>query len=248
MQNKSVWVVIPAAGVGKRMQAECPKQYLEIAGKTVLEHTLDCFLGCEDIAGIVVAVSKEDGWWPELSKRFAGFPVFTAQGGKERADTVLNSLDFLTERLKAAGIEDTATVVLVHDAARPCLSRRDLSLLLAAVDNHAGSGALLATPVRDTMKRAESVAGVSSVSHTEERDGLWHALTPQMAALPVIRDALRKGLNAGLAITDEASALEHAGLKPRLLEGESSNIKITRPADLALAEFFLQQRLQEEEE
>lgn len=248
--DSAVWVVIPAAGVGKRMRADRPKQYLELHHKTVLEHTLDCFLGCEQVAGIVVAVSADDGWWPDLAESFAGLPVYSAPGGKERADSVLNALDYLAAKLGAAAQQ---SVVMVHDAARPCLSRRDLHLLLAAVEQYAQSGALLAVPVRDTMKRAHSSqlsagsGAVPFVARTEEREGLWHALTPQMAAFPVLHAALRNALQQGLPVTDEASALEYAGLAPRLLEGEASNIKITRPADLALAEFFLQQHLEEEE-
>ena len=226
------------------MQADCPKQYLQIQNKTVLEHTIDCFLGSESIAGIIVVVSPDDGWWPELSVRFTGLPVHSTQGGKERADSVLNGLDYL-----ASLSGDNDVVVLVHDAARPCLSSRDLHLLLAAADNHADSGALLATPVRDTMKRsAQSGEAGITVERTENRDNLWHALTPQMADLHILRTALTTMLEQGKVITDEASALEYAGYKPRLLEGDASNIKITRPADLALAEFFLQRRLQEEEE
>ncbi len=247
MSNNPVWVVIPAAGVGKRMRADRPKQYLELHNKMVLEHTLDCFLGCEQIVGIVVAVSADDAWWPELSERLVGLPVYSAPGGKERADSVLNALDFLVADLLGDDVAQEV-VVMVHDAARPCLSRRDLHLLLAAVDEYAQSGALLAVPVRDTMKRSQgNSAAAALVAHTEEREGLWHALTPQMAALSVLRDALRHALAKGLNVTDEASALEYAGFAPRLLEGAASNIKITRPADLVLAEFFLQQHLEEEE-
>nr|CAA6807835.1 MAG: 2-C-methyl-D-erythritol 4-phosphate cytidylyltransferase (EC [uncultured Thiotrichaceae bacterium] len=240
--HRPVWVIIPAAGVGRRMQVDCPKQYLKIHDKTVLEHTIDIFLGKPSIAGIVVVTGAEDEYWSSVEASFQGFPVFHAMGGNERADSVLNGLTFLSER----GVPDH-TIVLVHDAARPCLSQRDLHLLVMAIDQYADSGAILATPVRDTMKRSHSGEKIASIQHTESRDNLWHALTPQMANLGVLRDALEKGLSEGANITDEASALEYIGLSPRLLEGESSNIKITRPADLALAEFFLQQGLKEEE-
>ncbi len=241
--NKPVWVVIPAAGIGQRMRADRPKQYLEIHHKTVLEHTLDCFLGHAQIAGIVVAVSPTDRWWPALALRLRGQPVYSVRGGQERADSVLSALDYLRQRLGAAAQE---AVVLVHDAARPCLSAHDLELVLAAVASDAGSGALLALPVRDTMKRAQPDSAVARVAHTAARAGLWHALTPQMAALPVLHQALSHALAMGVPVTDEASALEYHGLAPRLLEGEASNIKITRPTDLKLAEFFLQQHLAEE--
>ncbi|MEZ5480471.1 MAG: 2-C-methyl-D-erythritol 4-phosphate cytidylyltransferase [Thiolinea sp.] len=247
MSNKyghsAVWVVIPAAGVGKRMHSDCPKQYLQLQDKTILEHTLDCFLGHPAIRGIVVVVSAEDGYWPLLEERLQGFPVYRAPGGGERADSVLNGLDFLAA---LPGVTD-ADVVLVHDAARPCLPRQDLSLLLAAAQDCAQCGALLAYPVRDTMKRSLPDSTPARVAQTESRDGLWHALTPQLAGLGVLRNALRAALQQGVALTDEASALEWAGLQPRLLEGQAGNIKITRPDDLALADFFLQQRLHEEE-
>lgn len=230
MLNK-VWVVIPAAGVGARMQADRPKQYLPLVGKTVIEHTLACFAGHPAVAGVVVAISAGDPYWPELP--LANLPVFTAPGGKERADSVLNGLDYLANTLQV----EPHTRVLVHDAARPCLSRHDLNqLLVAGMDEPAG--AILAVPVRDTMKRAR--ATTAHISHTEDRDGLWHALTPQMAQLGVLRAALADALHQGLAVTDEASALEQAGLHPLLVEGDGRNIKITRPADLALAAFFLQ--------
>lgn len=240
--SRPVWVVIPAAGVGRRMQLDCPKQYLQIHDKTVLEHTIDVFLGNPAIDGIVVMTGANDEYWPVVAERLQGFPVFQATGGSERADSVLNGLNFLADQ----GVPDDA-VVLVHDAARPCLLRSDLYLLLAAIDEYADSGAILAVPVRDTMKRAQSGQIPSLIMHTESRECLWHALTPQMAGLGVLRHALQSGLAAGADITDEASALEYAGLNPRLLEGDSCNIKITRPADLGLAEFFLQRHLSEEE-
>ncbi|MEZ5535738.1 MAG: 2-C-methyl-D-erythritol 4-phosphate cytidylyltransferase [Thiolinea sp.] len=242
MTNKPVWVIIPAAGVGRRMQADCPKQYLSLHDKTVLEHTLDIFLGNAGISGIVVVTGAEDEYWPVIAEKLQGFPVYQTVGGKERADSVLNGLNYLSARDVPA---DAA--ILVHDAARPCLSFQDLHLLLAAVDTCADSGAVLATPVRDTMKRGKSGQHPAFIQHTESRENLWHALTPQLARLGILQQALSKALAEGAEITDEASALEFIGLHPRLLEGGSSNIKITRPADLALAEFFLQQRLAEEE-
>ncbi len=240
--NKPFWVVIPAAGVGRRMQMDCPKQYLQLHGKTVLEHTLDIFLSMTAISGIVVVTSAGDEYWPEIAEKLQGFPVHQTNGGKERANSVLNGLNYLRQQQIV-----TDAVILVHDAARPCLSSRDLHRLLAVVDSCAGSGAILATPVRDTMKRAQAGQQPVQIARTESRDHLWHALTPQMARLEVLQDALSRGLFAGAEITDEASALEFVGLHPYLLEGESSNIKITRPADLALAGFFLQQRLAEKE-
>lgn len=236
MLNK-VWVVIPAAGVGARMQADRPKQYLPLVGKTVIEHTLGCFLTHPAVSGIVVAVSAGDPFWAELMATTLGqYPqLHTAPGGCERSDSVLNALNYLADTLHVT----PGTGVLVHDAARPCLSRTDLDKLLAIGCNEA-AGAILAVPVRDTMKRAQTAqTDTARISHTEDRNGLWHALTPQMANLGILRTALADALEKGLIVTDEASALEYAGRHPVLVEGDARNLKITRPADLALATFFL---------
>ena len=240
MANKAGWVVIPAAGVGKRMQAMKPKQYLLLHDKTVLEHTIARFLGKASIAGVVVVISPDDHDWSALAPRFAGQCLHVVPGGAERADSVLNGLDYLAEQLALAPTD----YVLVHDAARPCVPEQDIQALLALCDQ-GEQGALLATPVRDTMKRAVSAAAMRAntparVSHSEARDGLWHALTPQLAPLGRLRDALRAALQAGVSITDEAAALEFMQCQPILLEGDARNIKITRPADLELAAFFLQ--------
>ncbi len=234
MSSDAVWVVIPAAGVGKRMLATRPKQYLPLLGKTVLEHTLACFLEHPLISGIVVVISPDDDYWLKLAKQYAQarIPVLhTVTAGRERADSVLSGLDYLH-----AAVEPTTTV-LVHDAARPCLSRADLDTLLSVRVETRSTGALLAMPVRDTMKRAQP--GSLRVAHTESRDDLWHALTPQMVPLALLRTTLRAALRSGVRVTDEASALEQAGLQPHLVEGGASNIKITHPADLGLAAYFL---------
>lgn len=231
MLNNKVWVVIPAAGVGKRMQADRPKQYLTIGRYTVLEHTLHCFTQNPQVEGIVVVVSEDDPYWDELMLD-THVPIYRAVGGQERADSVLKGLVYLSEVLQV----DESTLVLVHDAARPCLTQTDLNQLIRQASS-SEQGALLAYPVRDTMKRA-SVD--KQVLHTESREHLWHALTPQAALLGVLREALEQGLMAGVVITDEASALEARGLKPRLVEGDALNIKITRPSDLALADILLQ--------
>lgn len=231
--SNEVWCIIPAAGVGKRMQTAIPKQYLRLHDKTILEHTLACFLQHPAIKGIVVVVSAADEYWAELAPQYQGQGVYQAIGGQERADSVLKGLKYLQQELSLAA----ETKVLVHDAARPCLAQADLTALLAA---NAEQGAILATPVRDTMKRA--FKDQSLVSHTEERADLWHALTPQLAPLGLLAQALEQALQTGARITDEASALEYLGLNPLLIEGDARNIKITRPADLALAAFFLQEQ------
>jgi len=232
--DPSYWAVIPAAGVGKRMCADRPKQYLPLLGKTVIEHTIQRFARHPAIAGIVVAVSEGDGYWPALDLP-AAKPILVAPGGRERCDSVLNALAVL------GGTADTDDWVLVHDAARPCLRPADVDRLIDACRDDAVGG-ILATPVRDTMKRE---GAAHRIGRTEDREGLWHALTPQMFRLGTLREALERAIHDGAVVTDEASALEHMGKAPRLVEGRGDNIKITRPEDLALAEFFLQQEAAE---
>lgn len=230
-----LWAVVPAAGVGRRMGADIPKQYLRLGGRTVLEHTLTALAGpLTDIgalAGVVVAISAEDPYWSGLSIELA-CPLLTAPGGAERADSVLNALAALYEQAA------DADWVLVHDAARPCVRREDLATLIAELRDDPVGG-LLAVPVRDTMKQADAEQRCAA---TVDRNRLWHALTPQMFRLGALRDALQTARAAGIAVTDDASAMEHAGLRPRLVEGHADNLKITRPEDLALAEFYLRQQ------
>lgn len=216
------WVVIPAAGVGARMQADRPKQYLQIAGRCIIEHTLGCFLDHPGLKGLVVCLAAGDPYWPTLS--CASDPrIKLAEGGSERADSVLSGLRELG-RLGAEGQD----WVLVHDAARPNLSRNDLDLLLGEL---AGDpvGGLLAVPSRDTLKRARQDG---RVLETVDRSHIWQAFTPQMFRFDSLRSALGSALKTGAAITDEASAIELAGHAPRLVEGRADNLKITRPEDL----------------
>lgn len=216
--------VVPAAGIGSRMAADIPKQYLPLGGSTVLEQTLARLLNHPAIARIIVATAEQDPWFGELA--IARHPrVLRVIGGRERADSVLNALAHVK-----------TDWVLVHDAARPCLHPTDLDAVLAA--GQQPHGALLASRVRDTMKRGD---GLGAVSSSVSRDELWHALTPQCFATGPLQQALSASLAAGAIITDEASAMEWAGFHPRLVEGRADNIKITRPEDLGLAGFFLQQ-------
>ncbi len=233
MDTPRYWGVIPAAGKGTRMGAERPKQYLELAGRTVLEYTLERLAADPRIAGIVVALGPDDADWRRLAMP-AGVEVRTVPGGAERCHSVLNALELL------AGHAAADDWVLVHDAARPCLRPADLSRLL---DILAGDpvGGLLALPVRDTMKRAG--AG-DHVDTTVDRSGLWHALTPQMFRLRALREALAGAIAAGVLVTDEAAAMEWAGHRPRLVAGAGDNLKITRPEDLPLAEYYLARQLQ----
>lgn len=216
------WVVIPAAGVGARMQADRPKQYLELAGKTILEHTLACFLDHPQLRAMVISLAADDPYWPTLS--CANDPrIQRADGGAERADSVLGGL----LRLSELGAQEQDWV-LVHDAARPNLSRGDLDLLLGELADDSVGG-LLAVPARDTLKRAGPDGRVQA---TVDRSTIWQAFTPQMFRLGELQRALADALIAGAAITDEASAIEWAGQAPRLIEGRSDNFKVTRPEDL----------------
>jgi len=225
------WAVVPAAGVGKRMQADRPKQYLEIAGRPLIEYTISQLMADPHIEGVVVAISAEDEYWPTLEITLDK-PLWVVEGGVERCHSVLNALQELATR---ANEEDW---VLVHDAARPCVRAEDITQLITKL-THDDIGGLLAVPVRDTMKRAGTNQRVIT---TEDREGLWHALTPQMFRFGKLRHALEQALEDESLVTDEASAMELAEYEPLLVEGHADNIKVTRPEDLALAAFYLQQQ------
>jgi 2-C-methyl-D-erythritol 4-phosphate cytidylyltransferase len=222
------WVIIPAAGIGSRMQADRPKQYLPMAGKTVLEHTLDCFIDYPQITATYIAIANDDKFWPTLGLQ-GREGLFTVKGGQERCHSVFNAL------LHMLPDADENDWVLVHDAARPCLRRDDIDYLIETLADDPVGG-LLAMPVRDTIKRA-GIGG--RVESTVDREQLWHALTPQMFRIGELFQAIKQALEQNKLITDEASAIEMAGHQPRLVEGHSDNLKITRPEDLSLAEFFL---------
>lgn len=216
------WAVIPAAGIGSRMRADRPKQYLQLAGKSILEHTLHCFLDHPCLRGVVVSLAEDDPFWPSLDCA-RDERIHTAAGGAERADSVLNALLRLAEL--GAGEQDW---VLVHDAARPNLAQSDLDLLLAELAEDAVGG-LLALPARDTLKR---VGSDGRVRETIDRSVIWQAYTPQMFRLGALHQALAEALVSDVAVTDEASAMEWAGQSPRLIEGRADNLKVTRPEDL----------------
>lgn len=227
------WGVVPAAGVGKRMGADCPKQYLEIRGQTVLEHTLDRLLAVPRLSGVMIALGGDDGYWPDLPHS-TDPRIRTTEGGKERADSVHAALTALS---REANDQDW---VLVHDAARLCVTIGDIDRLIDRVADHPVGG-ILALPSSDTLKRVEG----NEIVTTVDRSQIWRALTPQMFRLGALRDALADAATRGLTVTDEASAMELKGLRPLIVEGRPDNIKITRPEDLALAAFFLERQCSE---
>ncbi len=228
LPTSEYWAIVPAAGVGSRMLQSTPKQYLKISNKTILDYTLEKLTSHQSIKGVAVAISKTDEYWPN-HQSINNKTIITAEGGAERFQSVFNALKILSNECRPNDW------VLVHDAARPCLSLDDISKLINKVKND-DIGGLLAVPVHDTMKRANSYG---KILHTTERQYLWHALTPQMFRYNMLVDALQSAINSNTVITDEASALEAKGYQALLIEGSSSNIKITRPEDLALAEFYL---------
>ncbi|MCW8127807.1 2-C-methyl-D-erythritol 4-phosphate cytidylyltransferase [Microbulbifer halophilus] len=226
------WVLVPAAGIGKRMGADRPKQYLPLLGRPLLSLTLRNILTWPGVAGVVVALSDDDTYFEHLPE--AGHPqVHRVTGGAERADSVLAALNFLATR------EAGDTPVLVHDAARPCVALEDIEALL---DDDVSPSALLALPASDTVKQSRVEGGRSVVDSTLSRDSVWLAQTPQRAPLALLHSCLRRGLERGEPVTDEASALELSGHRPQLVPGRRDNLKITHPTDILLAETILRLR------
>ena len=230
MTNKqTIAAIVPAAGVGSRMQHNAPKQYIQLAGKTILEHTLAKLSQLPQLRTIVVALSDSDPYFDELP--LLDNRIVRASGGKERADSVLNSLLFLAP--------NPPIWVLVHDAARPLVNISDIERLIDECIN-ADEGGILASKVKDTIKR-----GHTHALQTVPRDDLWQALTPQFFKYDELKNALQNALASGATITDEASAIEWAGKPVKLVAGRSDNIKITTPEDLALAGFLLNKQQNE---
>ncbi|VAW89027.1 2-C-methyl-D-erythritol 4-phosphate cytidylyltransferase [hydrothermal vent metagenome] len=227
------WAVVPAAGVGKRMGSQIPKQYLPLGNRLVIEHTLTHLAAHPKINRIVVAIGADDGYWKDITCPDTAKIVAVA-GGKERCDSVFNGLQALR---REAAADDW---VLVHDAARPCLRVADVESLITTLRDHPVGG-ILGLPVADTMKRSDATG---LIVETVSRERLWRALTPQMFRFGLLYDALLNAKNSDVTITDEASAIEWAGFSPRMVEGHADNIKITQPEDLSLAILYLQQQEQ----
>ncbi len=227
--TRRLWVVVPAAGSGRRMGAERPKQYLELNGRRVIEHTLARLAAVPSVAGMVVALAPQDRYWQDVAPP-AGVPVETVEGGAMRHLSVRNALLWLESQTA------DHDWVLVHDAARPCVRSADVQRLVDELWEDE-TGGLLAVPAADTLKRA--AGDPPRAGETIPREGLWHALTPQMFRRRPLLGAIEAAMQAGVAITDEASAMEYCGFRPRLIRGARDNLKITTPEDLELAARYL---------
>jgi 2-C-methyl-D-erythritol 4-phosphate cytidylyltransferase len=220
-----IWGIVPAAGIGSRMQSDRPKQYLLLNNKPIIEHAISCLLPA--VSGIAIAIADHDRWWS-----FPSSPLLVrCAGGEQRVNSVLSALDKL---LEVGAIE--SDWVLVHDAARPLLPDQDLGKIISHIRAGNTSPVILATPLADTIKKSADGVAVSS---TVDRNQLWRALTPQASPLGLLRDSLLHALEAGVSITDESSALEYAGHPPVIISGCPSNLKITLPSDLLIAEALL---------
>ena len=218
--------LVPAAGSGTRMGSELPKQYLPLAGKPMIHHALAALCACPQLTTVFVVLSPQDEWfksydWSAFGDKLQ--PLYC--GGATRAESVQNGL--LMSEL------DADDWVLVHDAARPCLTQALIAKLIAEL-RHDPVGGLLAAPVADTLKRA-TVEG--RIAHTEDRNGLWGAQTPQMFRVGLLAQAL----DSAIQVTDEASAVEALGLHPKLIASDTTNFKVTYPQDLHLAALLLGQ-------
>jgi len=233
-----VWAVIPAAGIGRRMQRDVPKQYLEFHGKSVIQHCLERLMSHPAIEGAIVVLRDDDEYWDALEIP-AGKPLFTTRGGAARHHSVYSGLTTLQYRV------GNDVIALVHDAVRPLVSHADLDRVIDAARTQA-AGAILATPVTDTLKLGNEE---QEIIRTVGREGLWRALTPQVFHLQALLNALQAAIDQGLDITDEAMALELQGHAPMLVAGSPQNIKITQPEDLRLAEsIWSDQRDQHQDE
>ena len=228
MSGRHYWGLIPAAGAGLRVGTGTPKQYLPLRGRPVIGHTLDRMFSHPLIKDVVVVLAADDPWWSQVKLHTQREPMRVV-GGAERCHSVMNGLLALEQRAEP---DDW---ILVHDAVRPCVRTSDIERLMDRLAGHR-TGGLLGLPVRDTMKRC----GINEeVMETVSREGLWHALTPQMFRLEPLRRAMEHSLENGVFVTDEAQAMELTGCTPLIVEGHADNIKITRRVDMSLADIIL---------
>ena len=229
-KSNKYWVVIPAAGIGKRMGSDIPKQYVSVRGKTVIEHTIDNFISRKEIQNICISISESDNYWSTLpiSKNKK---IITTVGGNERYESVYNGLRALQDK---ANDDDW---VLVHDAVRPCLKKSIIDRLITDISSH-DVGGILALPCFETMKR---VNNNKQVEETINREIIWRAQTPQIFKYKKLLLAIEKAINENILITDEAMAMELSNYKPIVIMGDEKNIKITHKDDLKHLELFLEE-------
>lgn len=225
----AIWAIVPAAGIGTRMNSEMPKQYLSVNGRSVIAHTLHRLAQLKSLQATVVALHPQDRYWEEHGAPLSE-GLMTCSGGERRCQSVLNGLYAL------AGLADDDDWILVHDAVRPCVRLADIEKLLSEIDNHPVGG-LLGVPVSSTLKLANAQGDIVA---TMPRDEMWQASTPQAFRYGQLREVLEQALAQQDFVTDEAAAMERAGFTPRLVRGGADNIKITYPEDLHMAGIILQ--------
>lgn len=249
MDRVPIYSIVPAAGIGSRMrssscaESDLSKQYMSVAGKTVIEHALSPLVESDEITRVVVPISQHDEVWPTLAIA-SHVKVFPTIGGATRVQSVFNGLLALAETIEDTNID--GSWVIVHDAARPCLESKKLAALIAQV-RKSSLGGILAIPAQDTLKsirHKETVNKATSealyVAETLDRSTIWMAQTPQMFRFGELKMAIHQSLNTGAQITDESAAMELAGYPVQLVKGSSANLKITTPADLLIAESYFQ--------
>ena len=227
MIKKNIVAVIAAAGIGKRVGGIVPKQYLTLLGKSIIEYSIQPFIDHPQVDSVIVSIAKNDQWFKQLAVA-KNRKIKIVEGGAERVDSVLSALLVI----------DKKDYVLVHDAARPCITREDIDKLITKVFT-SKQGALLGSRVRDTMKRSNNNG---LIVETVERQQLWHALTPQMFENGLLIEAINNAEDKA-KITDEASAMEMNGFPVSIVEGRSDNLKVTRQEDLKIAELYLSQSI-----
>lgn len=240
----NIWAIMPAAGVGSRMGVAIAKQYLPVAGKTILEHSVEALLNAVDIQQLVICLSKGDTRFNELNLEHDKMSarISTATGGATRADSVLNGLKALE------AVANEQDWVLVHDAARPCVAAQILQCMVdTLVGQNTAVGGILALPAKDTLKLSSSIKNehggeTNVVAKTLDRRSVWQAQTPQMFRYGILKHSLEHCLEQKIEVTDEASAVEFNGHPVQLFPGSASNIKVTTQEDLGLIEFLLSKK------
>lgn len=225
--SEKYWAIIAAAGIGSRMGANFPKQYLKIGNKTILEHTLTPFLTHAHISKVIISLHRDDQYWQGLSinpkERF-----HTVVGGETRAHSVWEGLKYLKD------YASSSDWVIVHDAVRPLITHSDINLLMKELSQHPVGG-IFGLPVTETLKIVQDM----KIKQTYPRESVWQAQTPQMFRYEILHKAVENALMLDIPITDEASAIEQLGYCPMMIPGTARNIKITTESDLLLAKKLL---------